>query len=106
MSDDSQDGYLWPMPYNKEQRYKLTQMLLYFMHRTPHRHLDTLYALCYFADFDHFELHGRSISGCTYRKMPGRPRSNSFDAGIVRSWMWARFQRRYAKQRANKRRRK
>lgn len=52
-------------------------MLLYFIQNANNRTLERtkLMCLCYFADFDHYERYGCSISGTTYYKLPQGPHS-------------------------------
>ncbi len=59
-------------PYSEE---KLQQVILYFLEHINNVHLGRtkLMKLLYFVDFDHFEAHGRSVTGATYRKLPHGP---------------------------------
>jgi len=54
---------------------KLQQTILYFLEHINNVHLGRtkLMKLLYFVDFDHYETHGRSITGATYRKLPHGP---------------------------------
>ena len=54
---------------------KLQQTILYFLEHINNVHLGRtkLMKLLYFVDFDHYETHGKSITGATYRKLPHGP---------------------------------
>ena len=54
---------------------KLRQVILFFLERINNTHLGRtkLMKLLYFVDFDHYEIHGRSITGAQYRKLPHGP---------------------------------
>jgi len=54
---------------------KLQQVILYFLEHINNVHLGRtkLMKLLYFVDFDHYEAHGQSITGATYRRMPHGP---------------------------------
>jgi len=60
------------MAYSPE---KLQQVILFFLERINNVHLGRtkLMKLLYYVDFDHFEKHGKSITGATYRKLPHGP---------------------------------
>jgi uncharacterized phage-associated protein len=55
--------------------HKLQQVILYFLEHINNLHLGRtkLMKLLYFVDFDHYEKHGRSITGASYRKLPHGP---------------------------------
>src|SRR6266480_4938497 len=73
---------------------KLQQVILYFLEHTNNVHLGRtkLMKLLYFVDFDHYEAHGQSITGATYRKLPHGPYPDKIEkliakmerAGLVR----------------------
>lgn len=48
----------------------------------PRAGTTVLAKLCYFSDFDYYELHGRSLSGEQYRKAPYGPLACSFDSSL------------------------
>lgn len=54
---------------------KLQQVILYFLEHINNVHLGRtkLMKLLYFVDFDHYEAHGQSVTGATYRKLPHGP---------------------------------
>ncbi len=54
---------------------KLQQVILYFLERINNMHLGRtkLMKLLYFVDFNHYEAHGRSVTGAVYRKLPHGP---------------------------------
>ncbi len=54
---------------------KLQQTILYFLEHINNVHLGRtkLMKLLYFVDFNHFETHGKSVTGATYRKLPHGP---------------------------------
>jgi uncharacterized phage-associated protein len=54
---------------------KMEQVILFFLERINNVHLGRtkLMKLLYYVDFDHFEKHGRSITGAVYRKLPHGP---------------------------------
>lgn len=77
--------------YSKE---KLQHVILYFLEHINNVHLGRtkLMKLLYFVDFDHYEAHGRPVTGATYRKLPHGPYPDKIekliaameDAGFVR----------------------
>lgn len=54
---------------------KLQQVILYFLEHINNVHLGRtkLMKLLYFVDFNHYEAHGRPVTGATYRKLPHGP---------------------------------
>ena len=54
---------------------KLQQVIVYFLEHINNVHLGRtkLMKLLYFVDFDHYEAHGRSMTGAVYRKLPHGP---------------------------------
>ncbi|MCI0535333.1 MAG: SocA family protein [Verrucomicrobiales bacterium] len=54
---------------------KLQQVILYFLEHINNVHLGRtkLMKLLYLVDFDHYEAHGQSVTGATYRKLPHGP---------------------------------
>lgn len=54
---------------------KLQQVILYFLEHINNVHLGRtkLMKLLYFVDFDHYEAHGRTVTGAIYRKLPHGP---------------------------------
>ncbi len=54
---------------------KLQQTILYFLEHINNVHLGRtkLMKLLYFVDFNHYETHGKSVTGATYRKLPHGP---------------------------------
>ena len=54
---------------------KLQQVIVYFLEHINNVHLGRtkLMKLLYFVDFDHYESHGRSVTGAVYRKLPHGP---------------------------------
>jgi len=54
---------------------KMEQVILFFLERINNVHLGRtkLMKLLYYVDFDHFEKHGRSVTGAAYRKLPHGP---------------------------------
>ena len=56
-------------------REKLRQCILYFLEHINNVHLGRmkLMKLLYYVDFDHYEKHGRSVTGAKYRKLPHGP---------------------------------
>jgi uncharacterized phage-associated protein len=54
---------------------KLQQVIVYFLEHINNVHLGRtkLMKLLYFVDFDHYEAHGQSVTGATYRKLPHGP---------------------------------
>ena len=54
---------------------KLQQVILYFLEHINNVHLGRtkLMKLLYFVDFDHYEAHGKPVTGATYRKLPHGP---------------------------------
>ena len=65
---------------------KLQQVILYFLERINNVHLGRtkLMKLLYFVDFDHYEAHGASITGATYRKLPHGPYPDKIEQLIAR----------------------
>jgi uncharacterized phage-associated protein len=65
---------------------KLQQVILFFLERINNTHLGRtkLMKLLYFVDFDHYEVHGRSITGAQYRKFPHGPYPKDADKLIER----------------------
>jgi uncharacterized phage-associated protein len=73
---------------------KLQQTILYFLEHINNVHLGRtkLMKLLYFVDFDHYETHGESVTGATYRKLPHGPYPDKVEkligkmekAGLVR----------------------
>lgn len=73
---------------------KLQQVILYFLEHINNVHLGRtkLMKLLYFVDFDHYEAHGKSVTGATYRKLPHGPYPDKIEklitkmekAGLVR----------------------
>jgi len=64
---------------------KFTRMVHYFIWRgrsIPTIGKTVLYKLCYFSDFDFYEMNERSITGSRYRKLERGPAPFSFDAAI------------------------
>lgn len=59
----------------KYSQEKLQEVILYFLEHINNVHLGRtkLMKLLYFVDFDHYEAHGQSITGATYRKLPHGP---------------------------------
>jgi uncharacterized phage-associated protein len=54
---------------------KLQQVILYFLEHINNVHLGRtkLMKLLYFVDFNHYEAHGKPVTGATYRKLPHGP---------------------------------
>jgi uncharacterized phage-associated protein len=54
---------------------KMQQVILFFLERINNVHLGRtkLMKLLYYVDFDHYEMHGKSVTGATYRKLPHGP---------------------------------
>lgn len=54
---------------------KLQQVILYFLEHINNVHLGRtkLMKLLYYVDFNHYESHGRAVTGATYRKLPHGP---------------------------------
>lgn len=65
---------------------KLQQVILYFLEHINNVHLGRtkLMKLLYFVDFDHFEAHGRPVTGATYRKLPHGPYPDKIEKLIAR----------------------
>jgi uncharacterized phage-associated protein len=73
---------------------KLQQTILYFLEHINNVHLGRtkLMKLLYFVDFNHYETHGKSVTGATYRKLPHGPYPDKVEkliekmekAGLVR----------------------
>ena len=64
---------------------KLVAMLHYFIHKggsIPTLGKTVLYKLCYFSDFDFYEIYERSITGSKYRKIDNGPAPFLFDAAM------------------------
>ena len=64
---------------------KLQQVILFFLERINNVQLGRtkLMKLLYFVDFDHYELHGRSVTGAMYRKLPHGPYPKDAEKLIV-----------------------
>ncbi len=69
---------------NSEQ--KLQQVILYFLERINNVHLGRtkLMKLLYFVDFNHYEAHGQSVTGATYRKLPHGPYPDKIEKLIAK----------------------
>jgi uncharacterized phage-associated protein len=54
---------------------KMRHVILFFLERINNVHLGRtkLMKLLYYVDFDHYEMHGKSVTGATYRKLPHGP---------------------------------
>lgn len=54
---------------------KMEQVILFFLERINNVHLGRtkLMKLLYYVDFDHYEMHGKSVTGATYSKLPHGP---------------------------------
>jgi hypothetical protein len=54
---------------------KMQQVILFFLERINNVHLGRtkLMKLLYYVDFDHYERHGRTVTGAAYRKLPHGP---------------------------------
>jgi uncharacterized phage-associated protein len=54
---------------------KMQHVILFFLERINNVHLGRtkLMKLLYYVDFDHYEMHGKSVTGATYRKLPHGP---------------------------------
>ena len=55
---------------------KFTNMLHHIIHRCgdrPDAEKGVLCRLCYFCDFDHYELYERNLTGVTYIRLPRGP---------------------------------
>ena len=65
---------------------KLQQTILYFLEHINNVHLGRtkLMKLLYFVDFDHYEFHGKSVTGATYRKLPHGPYPDKVEKVIAR----------------------
>ncbi len=61
---------------------KMDQTILFFLARANNEHLDDvkLKSLLYYANFNHFEQFGQSITGAVYRKFEDGPVPN--EAGM------------------------
>src|SRR5262249_37224158 len=72
-----------PSNYSEE---KLQQVILYFLEHINNVHLGRtkLMKLLYFVDFDHFEAHGASVTGATYRKLPHGPYPDKIEKVIAK----------------------
>lgn len=73
--------------YNPELRpEKLEQAILFFLQHANNEHLGKtkLMKLLYFADFDHFEQYGESITGARYRKLAQGPVPDDAAEAIAR----------------------
>jgi uncharacterized phage-associated protein len=53
----------------------MQQVILFFLERINNVHLGRtkLMKLLYYVDFDHYERHGRTVTGAAYRKLPHGP---------------------------------
>jgi uncharacterized phage-associated protein len=60
------------MAYSAE---KMQHVILFFLERINNVDLGRtkLMKLLYYVDFDHYEMHGKSLTGATYRKLPHGP---------------------------------
>jgi uncharacterized phage-associated protein len=65
---------------------KLQQVIVYFLEHINNVHLGRtkLMKLLYFVDFDHYEAHGCSVTGATYRKLPHGPYPDKIEKLIAR----------------------
>ncbi|MCK6438880.1 MAG: SocA family protein [Planctomycetes bacterium] len=65
---------------------KLQQVVVYFLECINNVHLGRtkLMKLLYFVDFDHYEAHGYSVTGATYRKLPHGPYPDKIEKVIAR----------------------
>ena len=65
---------------------KLQQVILYFLEHINNVHLGRtkLMKLLYFVDFDHYQAHGASVTGATYRKLPHGPYPDKVEKLIAR----------------------
>jgi uncharacterized phage-associated protein len=65
---------------------KLQQVILYFLEHINNVHLGRtkLMKLLYFVDFDHYEAHGTSVTGATYRKLPHGPYPDKIEKLIAK----------------------
>jgi uncharacterized phage-associated protein len=54
---------------------KMQHVILFFLERINNVHLGRtkLMKLLYYVDFDHYEKHGRLVTGATYKKLPHGP---------------------------------
>lgn len=64
----------------------LQQVILYFLEHINNVHLGRtkLMKLLYLVDFDHYEAHGVSIMGATYRKLPHGPYPDKIEQFIAK----------------------
>ncbi len=60
------------MAYSSE---KMQHVILFFLERINNVHLGRtkLMKLLYYVDFDHYEMHGKSVTGAVYCKLPHGP---------------------------------
>jgi uncharacterized phage-associated protein len=65
---------------------KLQQVILYFLEHINNVHLGRtkLMKLLYFVDFDHYEAHGKPVTGAVYRKLPHGPYPDKIEKLIAR----------------------
>lgn len=65
---------------------KLQQVILYFLEHINNVHLGRtkLMKLLYFVDFNHYETHGQSVTGATYRKLPHGPYPDKIEKFIAK----------------------
>ncbi len=65
---------------------KLQQVILYFLEHINNVHLGRtkLMKLLYFVDFNHYEAHGQSVTGATYRKLPHGPYPDKIEKLIAK----------------------
>lgn len=65
---------------------KLQQVILYFLEHINNVHLGRtkLMKLLYFVDFSHYEAHGQSVTGATYRKLPHGPYPDKIEKLIAK----------------------
>ena len=65
---------------------RFTNMLHHIIHRCgdrPDAGKEVLCRLCYFCDFDHYELYERKLTGVTYIRLPGGPEPHpAFDIAM------------------------
>ncbi|MDQ3695752.1 MAG: Panacea domain-containing protein [Chloroflexota bacterium] len=82
--------------YNPELRpEKLEQAILFFLQHANNEHLGKtkLMKLLYYADFDHYEQYGESITGARYRKLAQGPVPDDAAEAIARLEQSARVHR-------------
>lgn len=74
---------------------KLEQAILFFLEHASNEHLGKtkLMKLLYYADFDHYEQYGESITGARYRKLPRGPVPDDAADAIARLEQSARVRR-------------